>query len=121
MLACALGLFAVQRSQLWVVFVVMFLVGLGVGASFAVMPRMIMEDVPAEATSSALAANQVLRNVGFSIGSALSAAILAASTIAPDPLPADRGYTVGALIGVALCVAMAVIAVLLSPRRRHKK
>ena len=106
----AMGLFAVERSHLWEVFVVMGIAGLAMGCSFAVMPRMIVSAVPAEETSSALALNQVLRTMGYSVGSALSAAVLTAHTFAGSPLPINRGYTVGALIAIAMCAITGVVS-----------
>ncbi|MCW2530021.1 MAG: transporter [Pseudonocardiales bacterium] len=114
--AAALLLFATSRSHLWEIFVVMGLVGLAVGSSFAVMPRMIVSAVPAAETSSALALNQVLRTVGYSIGSALSAAILTAHTYAPSLLPTNRGYTIGAIIAIVMCVTTAIISWVLPTR-----
>ena len=116
MFAFALALFATHRDHLWQIFVVMGFVGLGVGCSFSVMPRLIVPAVPPEQTGSALALNQVLRTIGMSIGSALSAAILAAHTIAPDPFPTSDGYTVGAVVAIGLCVAMGAVSIALTPR-----
>ena len=112
----ALALFATHRDQLWEVFVVMGIAGVGMGCSFAVMPRMIVSVVAPEETGSALAMNQVLRTVGYSIGSALSAAILTAHTAASSRFPTDSGYTVGAIVAIALCALAAVVAVVLQAR-----
>lgn len=115
--AVSLLCFGFWRDQLWEIFVIMGVAGLGVGSLFAVLPRLIVSSVPAHETGSALALNQVLRTIGFSIGSVLSATILTAHTVAPDPLPTDRGYTVGAVVALALCVITAVVSWLLPPRR----
>ena len=61
----ALALFAAHRAQLWEIFVVMGIAGVGMGCSFAVMPRMIVSVVAPEETGSALAMNQVLRHRGL--------------------------------------------------------
>jgi predicted MFS family arabinose efflux permease len=117
MFAAALLVFATSRSSLWEILVVMALAGLAIGSSFSVLPRLIVRAVPGTATSSALALNQVLRTVGFSIGSALSATILTAHTVAPSTLPTPRGYTVGAVVAIALCLLTAVVSVVLGSRR----
>lgn len=106
--------FALDRSELWQIFVVMGLVGLGTGFSFAVIPRMIVETVPGSETGSALAINLVVRNIGYSAGSALSATVLTSYTTAPSTLPADHGYTVGALLAAAMCTATALVATVLA-------
>ena len=116
--ALALVTFAVRRDHLWEIFVVMGVGGLAIGCSFAVMPRMIVGSVSADETSSALALNQVLRTVGYSIGSALSATILTAHTVAPSTLPSNEGYTVGALIAVGLCLVAGVLSAVL-PTHGH--
>ena len=112
----SLVLFATHRDHLWEVFVVMGIAGVGMGCSFAVMPRMIVSATSPEETGSALAMNQVLRTVGYSIGSALSATILTAHTAASSRFPTDRGYTVGALVGISLCALTAIVAVALQVR-----
>lgn len=105
----ALLVFIVARGHLWEIFVIMGVAGLGIGCSFAVMPRMIVSSVPQNKTGSALATNQVLRQVGFSLGSALSATILAAHTSAPSPYPSAHGFTVSAWVAIAMCVLTAVV------------
>ncbi len=116
MFAVALLLFAVARSRLWEMFVVMGFAGLGTGLVFAVLPRMVVAGVPMEETSSGLAMHQVLRTVGYSVGSALSATILTARTVAPSRFPDNGGYTVGAVVAIALCVVAGVGGRLLQAR-----
>lgn len=85
--SAALVVFATSRSHLWAVFVVMGIAGLGTGCAFSVLPRLIVGAVPASATSSALAMNQVLRTLGFTLGSALSATVLTATPGRPRRCP----------------------------------
>ncbi|MCW2523028.1 MAG: Major facilitator superfamily 1, partial [Frankiales bacterium] len=108
--ALALALFATSRGHLWEIFVEMGIGGIGMGLSFAVMPRLIVSSIPAEETSSALALNQVLRTIGYSVGSALAATILTAHTAAGAEFPANNGYTVGAVVAITLCVLTAVVS-----------
>ncbi len=61
----ALVLFALTRSQLWLAFAVMGMLGLGVGVFSAAMPAAILAVTPAEETSSAMSFNQVVRSVGL--------------------------------------------------------
>ncbi|MGB8649352.1 MAG: MFS transporter [Mycobacteriales bacterium] len=109
-------LFVLDRSALWQVFVVMGLAGLGVGCTFAAMPGLIVASVPPHETGSAMSFNQVLRYVGYSLGSALSATVLAAHTPAGSPFPTDRGYTTAALVGIAILVVAAVVSAVLPAR-----
>jgi MFS family permease len=110
-------LFGLARTDLWQLFVVMAVAGLGVGASFAAFPALVVSAVPASETGSAMSLNQVLRYVGFAVGSALTATVLAAATSAPGAPPAGSGYTTIAVIGWVVCATTAVVAWLaLRPR-----
>jgi MFS family permease len=91
--------------------------GLGIGCSFAAMPALIVASVPDERTGSAMSLNQVLRSVGGAIGSATSAAILAAHTGLGSALPSESGYQVAFLVGAAVCLFTVGIAYLLVPSR----
>lgn len=116
--ALSLLLFATRRSHLWEILLAMAFGGIGIGCSFAVMPRMIVSAARPEDTSSALALNQVLRTIGYSVGSALAATILAAHTLPASEFPTDSGYTVGALVGIVLCVATGILSMILQPANR---
>jgi MFS family permease len=83
----------------------MTVAGFGVGLVFAANPGLLVSGVPAAETGSALALNQVLRNVGFSVGSAAAGAFLAAATPAGQVLPHSGGYRAAALFAVAVCLA----------------
>jgi MFS family permease len=98
----ALVAFGWARSEVWQLVVVMTLAGIGVGTVFAAMPQMIVAAVPAAETGSALGFNQVLRTIGSSVGSAASAAVLAANTEPGARFPLDRGYTTAAVVGMVV-------------------
>ena len=110
-------IFLFDRAHLADAFLIMGVAGLGVGLTFAAIPGLIVRSVPAQETGSALGVNQVLRQIGFSIGSALGATILTAHTVAPDTLPTSAGYTVSALVGVVLCLFAAVVSFALPSRQ----
>ena len=106
----AFVLFALVRSDLWQLFLVMAVAGLGVGASFAAFPALVVSAVPPSETGSAMSLNQVLRYVGFALGSALTATVLAAATPSGAAAPAAVGYTTLGVVGVAVCATTAVVA-----------
>jgi MFS family permease len=106
---CAFVLFLTARTELWELFVLMAVAGLGVGAAFAAFPALIISTVPPRETGSAMSLNQVLRYVGFSIGSALTATVLAASTAPGAAAPSGRGYDTLAVAGIAVCLAAALV------------
>ncbi|NIL75089.1 putative multidrug resistance protein MdtD [Rhodococcus sp. B10] len=115
----ALVLLAVGRSELWVVFAVMGIAGLGVGLTFAAMPALIVSAVPSHETGSALGVNQVTRTVGGAVGSALSATILAAYTLPGAVYPTDDGYSATATAGIVLWIVTGLLALGLPYARRR--
>jgi MFS family permease len=109
-------LFGFVRDDLWQLFLAMAVAGLGVGTVFAALPGLIVAAVPAGETGSAMSLNQVLRYVGFAVGSALSATVLEAATARGQELPSSDGYAMVALIGVGTCAALAVLTAVLPGR-----
>jgi MFS family permease len=105
----AAGLFSVADTALWEAFVVMGIAGIGIGFSYAAMPGLIVRSVPSQETGSALGFYQVARYVGFALGSAVSACVLAAYTPAGQTLPEKAGFTVA--MGVAAFVALLTMVV----------
>ena len=103
----AFVIFAAARSSLATLFAAMAILGFGVASFSAAMPGVILAVTPASETSSAMSFNQVVRSVGFSLGSAIGGLILATGTSAGRLAPADSAYTTAALAGMA---AMAVAA-----------
>ncbi|MET8622190.1 MFS transporter [Kitasatospora sp. NPDC004669] len=117
-LGCAVSLasmlfFLFARAHLWELLVVMGIAGLGVGCTFAVMPGLIVNAVPADEVGSAVSFNQLLRTVGYSTGSALCGAVLQARTAPGQLLPADSGYRDAALIGCAVWVVIGLTTIVL--------
>ena len=92
------------------------IMSIGVGFAFAAMPNLIVEAVPRERTGEATGFNQLVRSVGSSLGSQISAAILAGSALAAGPT--DAGYTAAFLTSAAVAVAAGIAAAMI-PRSRH--
>ena len=109
----ALVLFALARGELWLSFVVLGVLGLGVGVFSAAMPAAILAVTPPAETSSAMSFNQVVRAVGFSIGSALGGLTLAAYTATDAKFPAESGYTTASWLGAAAMVVTVAAALAL--------
>ncbi|MCM3920830.1 MFS transporter [Frankia sp. AiPs1] len=112
-LLAGMVMFALAHDTFVEIAVVMAIAGLGIGAIFAVMPGFIVQSVPARETGSALSFNQVLRYVGYGIGSSASAAILQAHTRPGASFPADRGYTAVAVASCFMWVLTAASSVFL--------
>jgi MFS family permease len=117
LLTAAVGaFFGLEHSALWQAFVAMGILGLAFGFSFAAIPGIVTRAVPSRETGSALGLYQVIRAVGFSIGSALTASILAADIAGSDTLPTAHGYVVALWVGSAVAVTAALVTVVLGRR-----
>jgi predicted MFS family arabinose efflux permease len=112
---------ALFHDRLWHVLIGMFLQGLAIGASFVLMPTMILAAVPGEQTGSAVALNQVLRTLGGSVGSALTGALFAAATLRGALLPEEHGYTLAFGTTAVGCVLLAAALVLAPSLRRRAR
>lgn len=108
--------FALFHTSLWQAFVMMAILGVGIGTTSAAIPGLIVRAVPDSETGSATGFYQVVRYLGFSLGSALAASILASHTPPGQPLPAQSGYTLLFWAGVAICTAAAALAWFLPTR-----
>jgi MFS family permease len=109
-------LVAFVRADLWQLFLAMAVAGLGVGTVFAALPALIVGAVPAGETGSAMSLNQVMRYIGFAVGSALSATVLEAATPSGEGFPGSEGYAEVGLVGLGACIALAVLTAV-SPGR----
>nr|WP_309484247.1 MFS transporter [Streptomyces himalayensis] len=123
-LGCLISLVAVlsfvfARHSLWQVFVTMALAGLGIGITVSVMPALIVGAVPAQETGSAMSFNHVVKYIGYSTGSALSAVVLQAHTAAGEALPSNDGYRSAGLLACAVWVATAALVSYLLIRSRR--
>jgi predicted MFS family arabinose efflux permease len=107
--------FALFHGALWEAFVMMGILGLGLGITFAAIPGLIVRAVPAAETGSALGFYQVVRWVGAAVGSALVATVLAAHTTSTGH-PSVGGYTTTLWISVAICAIAAVLTYVLPAR-----
>ena len=85
------------------------------------MPGFIVRAVAQHETGSATGFYQVVRSIGLTVGSALSAAVLMAHTRPGQALPDVSGFDVTLIIAAGFCVATAVVSFVLpgrSPQRR---
>jgi predicted MFS family arabinose efflux permease len=104
--------FALFHGALWEAFVMMGILGLGLGITFAAIPGLIVHAVPAAETGSAMGFYQVVRWVGSAVGSALVASVLAAHTTSTGH-PSVGGYTMTLWISVVICAIAAVLTYVL--------
>lgn len=110
--AASLALLAWHHDHLWQLLVAMGVGGLGSGFSFSSLAGLIVPHVPSEETGSAMAFNQLLRYLGFSVGSAVSVVLV-------EVYGGDDAGLVAALLTMAgLCLAAALAASARDPRAR---
>ncbi len=108
--------FALAHGALWEAFVATAILGVAYGFSFAAIPGIVTQAVPERDTGSAMGLYQVIRSIGFSVGSALTASILAGYIASPGHLPTRHGYIVALWIGSSVAVAASIITSLLGRR-----
>ncbi|MFT4122276.1 MAG: MFS transporter [Microbacteriaceae bacterium] len=105
-------LFAIVPGSLIATLAAMAVLGFGVGGVSAIMPRLVLDGAPQRETSSVLSINQIVRSVGFSVGSALAGLLLATTTPSDALFPDERGYTIAAVCVVPSLVLAAVVVLL---------
>src|SRR4051812_33780179 len=86
---------------------------IGIGLAFAAMPNLIFAAVPPRETGEATGFNTLVRSVGASLGSQITAAILTTSVIAGGLLPTDDGYTTAFLVSAGIAIVAAAVAVMI--------
>ena len=79
---------------------------IGFGLVFSAIPNLIVAAVPATQTGQAIGVNTLIRSVGASLGTQVTAAIIAGTVTAASPLPTDGGYTAA----FVMCAAIALLA-----------
>lgn len=99
----------------------MGVVGVGFGYTFAAIPNLIIRSVASAGTGGAMGLYQVSRSIGFSVGSALAASILAGNLIDRGTQVGEHGYVTALWVGTAICAISAGASWWLprsTPRRR---
>jgi hypothetical protein len=87
------------------------------------MPGFIVRAVARSETGSATGFYQVVRRIGLTLGSAVSAAVLMANTRHGQAIPDVGGFRDALLIAAGICAATAVISFVLpgrTDRGRHQ-
>jgi EmrB/QacA subfamily drug resistance transporter len=121
-LATALGLFLMGAFHGSELEILLFntITSIGIGLAYAAMPNLIVDAVPPERTGEATGFNAVVRSVGSSLGSQVTAAVLAGSVLGATGLPGDGGYTAAFLISGAGALIAAVAAVMIPSDGGHE-
>ena len=120
--AAAAGLLAMTLAHATQIEIVLcnLLLFVGIGMAFAAMPNSVIDAVPADKTGEATGVNVLVRAVGSSLGSQVSASILAGSIVASSGYPTDHAYTMA--FGLSAAVAgIAGLTALTIPRPAHRR
>lgn len=105
-------------AEVWQILVINAVIGVGLGLAYAAMPTLIMHAVPATETAAANGLNALMRTLGTTVSSAVTAAVLAQLTldIPGAAVPTTEGFRVTFVIGAVGAIA-AVVLGLCIPRR----
>lgn len=93
------------------------LCGIGIGFSFAVMPKLIVDAVRPTETGIATGMNTVVRTVGGVVGAQVGAVVLAAHHAAGTSVPTESGFVDAFWVGAAGALVAALAACFASPGR----
>ena len=115
----SMTMFAFARGTMWEMLVVMAVSGVGVGLIFTVVPGLVLRAVDVSQTASAMGFNQVLRYIGYSVGSALAGLILELHTEPGSTLPGSGGYTMSGIVSAGMWIAMLVVVLVLPGREKR--
>jgi EmrB/QacA subfamily drug resistance transporter len=119
LLVLALGglMLGLRHSSPWHIVVAMTLVGAGVGLTYAMLAKLIVDAVAPEVTGVAMGMNTVMRTIGGVVGGQVGAALLSSMTIGATTIPAESAFTTMFLVSTAVAV-LAAIGVSRVPRGR---
>jgi EmrB/QacA subfamily drug resistance transporter len=120
-----LALLAVAHGTQLQVLLFCIVMSAGIGLAFAAMPNLVLEAVPAAQTGEATGFNALVRSVGSSLGSQVSATLLASSAVgsrAVGRLPRDSGFTHAFAVSAVVAVFAGLVALLIprSGGRQHQ-
>jgi MFS family permease len=113
--ALGLGLLSVAHGSQLEVVLFALVMSAGIGLAFAAMPNLIIEAVPPEQTGEATGFNALVRSVGASLGSQVSATILAASAVAG--VATDAGFSHAFAVSAVIAACAGAVAMFI-PRAR---
>jgi MFS family permease len=98
-----------SQTEVLIFAIVMFS---GIGLAFAAMPNLIVDAVPQHQTGEATGFNALVRSVGSSLGSQVSASILAGSIVAGG-LPSDGSFKTAFAISAGVALVAGAMALLI--------
>jgi MFS family permease len=110
-------LLAVAHANQLEVLAFSVVMSVGIGLAFAAMPNLVLEAVPPHQTGEATGFNALVRSVGSSLGSQVSATLLAASALAG--VPRDSGFTHAFAVSAAIAACAGAVALVIPRHASH--
>ncbi|GAA2578651.1 hypothetical protein GCM10010411_08960 [Actinomadura fulvescens] len=111
------GFLAFEHGAMWQLYLGGTVRGVGLGFAYAAVANLVVAAVPLSETGVATGINTLIRTVGASLGTQVSAVLVAASVTAG--LPGERGFTIGFAVSGVLMAGVLVVA-LIAPRRGER-
>jgi MFS family permease len=112
MTALGYAFVALQHAAMWQLYVGGLARGIGLGFAYAAVANLVVAAVPAGETGVATGINTLIRTVGASLGTQISAVVIVV-------VPGEGGYGAGFGVSAAAMAAVLPLA-LLAPRRRRR-
>lgn len=114
----AYTMLAFSSAHIWQIFVASFLVGAGIGFSFAGMPMLIMRSVPQSDTGASNGLNALFRSLGTSVAATVIAVVLASSAFEHNgvQVPSLEGFQITYVLAASVAF-VGLILTLFLPRR----
>src|SRR5690606_34430188 len=108
----------IWSTEVWHLLICNFLIGIGIGFTFAAMPMIIMRSVPSNETGVSTGLNALFRSVGTSTASAVMGGVLAAMSIEVDgqAIPTREAFDVCFWLAIAAGI-IGFVLTLLIPKR----
>ncbi|QAY73857.1 MFS transporter [Agromyces protaetiae] len=120
-LAIAYAVALVASTEVWHIFLLNTIIGVGIGLGYAAMPILIMRAVPASETGAANGLNALMRSLGTSTAAAVMGAVLAASStdMGGIPVPSRAGFELTYLIGLGAAVVAGALGLAIPKPAPH--
>lgn len=108
---------ALVHAELWQLSLSSGIFGIGLGVAYAALTSIIVQQVPANQTGTAVGMNTNIRLIGGAFGTAIMTAIVTARH-QPGGLPEESGFVTGFLVFAAVGAVAVVVALLVPGARR---
>ncbi|WP_027140812.1 MFS transporter [Pseudofrankia saprophytica] len=118
-IAVGYGSSMVLLGTTWGLLIVSCVCMVGVAFAYGAMPALIMGAVPPSETGSATSFNTLSRSIGITMAAAVVGLVLSQLTtqLGTRSVPSESGFRLGLLIGCAVALAAAAVALAIPSRR----